>query len=110
MRWRKHLNKTFNFDIVANDLQDFIINILMLVPFGFLLKPIFQKYSITKTLIIGIGFSVLIEMLQLVLPINRSPQLSDIILNSLSCLIGIVSFILFKLIIIKLKSNKKKTI
>ena len=63
-----------------------------------------------KTLIIGIGFSVLIEILQLVLPINRSPQLSDIILNSLSCLIGILSFNLFKFIVMKLKSKKKKTI
>ena len=105
-----NLNKTFNFNLFPNTFQDVIINILMFVPLGFLLMPIFKKHAFVKTLLIGISFTIMIEISQLVLPISRNPQLSDIILNSLSCLIGIACFIILKLVSSKLKSKNKKTI
>ena len=101
------LNKSFDFNLISKNIQDFIINILMFIPLGFLLTPLFKTHTVLKTLLIGISFSILIEIMQLILPINRSPQLSDIVLNSLSCLIGIACFLLFRFIVAKLKSNKK---
>ena len=102
------VNKSFSFYPFAKTLTDFLINILMFVPLGFLLSPILKKHTLIKTLLIGFIFSTFIELMQLLLPIVRSPQLSDIILNTLSCLIGGLCFSLLKLfksLLTRKKSN-----
>ena len=102
------VNKSFSFYPFAKTLTDFLINILMFVPLGFLLSPIIKKHTLIKTLLIGLIFSTFIELMQLLLPIVRSPQLSDIILNTLSCLIGGLCFSLLKLfksLLTRKKSN-----
>ena len=101
-------NKPFNWEIISKKNTDFVINILMLVPLGFLLGPTFERFAIIKSVAICASFSIIIECMQLVLPIGRNPQLNDIILNTLSGLIGVICFYLLKLlrnIIIKIKKK-----
>lgn len=67
-------------------LLDILINFVMLVPLGVIFsvncrKAIFCKLTIG--LVIGLAIGVVIEVGQLLLPVERTPQLSDVIFNSL---------------------------
>lgn len=70
---------------------DVLINIFMLIPLGLVYKY-FSKNKFRKNilmlLLIGLCVGVLIETLQFILPVPRSVQLSDVILNSISVFIG----------------------
>lgn len=65
--------------------SNFLGNILLFVPIGVLL-PVATEWR-RKTLIVGCGFSVLIELIQLITQ-RGCLDPDDIILNSLGCLIG----------------------
>ena len=82
------IEKTFDFNSYDVGWQDFIINITMLAPLGIAVYMTSNKLKFFKVFLIGIltGFSI--EMLQLILPISRCPQLSDILLNAFSALWG----------------------
>lgn len=95
-------DKTFNFYPLAKDLGDFVINIFMLVPIGISVYNLSNKQKLVKTLLFGLVVGCFIEIMQLILPIARSPQLSDIILNSISGLLGGV----YAMIISKIKRKK----
>lgn len=101
--------KHFNCSFLANRKSDFFINILMFIPFGFLLGSLFNKQRVLKTSSIGLIATIMIEFVQYFMPSVRSAQLSDIILNFLSCLIGAVGFSLFYLLRNKIKKSNKNT-
>lgn len=74
-------------------------NILLGVPFGFLV-PCIWAIPMSRVLLAGIGFSVLIEGLQwiatsLVIAFpSRATDINDVILNSVGVLLGSVAFVL----------------
>lgn len=98
----------FVFDVFSTKIKDFFINIMMLIPLGYLLPALFKKNVVVKTIIFGFVFSLSIELTQFVFPISRLPQLSDIIFNTLGCAIGTLFFVLVKVIKNKIY-NKRKT-
>ncbi|MFC1505049.1 VanZ family protein [Thermodesulfobacteriota bacterium] len=75
---------------------DFIINFFCFIPFSYLLMSFLSgrnikggKVSIAvTTILIGIGISLLIEIIQFYIP-GRSSSLTDIIANGLGALCGI---------------------
>lgn len=80
----------------------FIVNLIMLLPFGFLFPIIYPKRK-EYTIIIGIGISCLIEFIQLFLP--RLTDTYDIFLNSIGVIIG---YLIYKIAYrIKNKSRKR---
>lgn len=86
----------------ANIERTFYLNILLLIPFGFLVPLIWKNYrKAYKIIILGAGFSLLIELSQLIT--NRTTDVDDLITNTLGALIG---FIIWKLFF---KKNLKKT-
>ena len=80
-------SKNFNFVPYTRDLQDILINITMLVPVGIFCAVNF-KHKILWAFLFGLFFGIGIEFLQFALPIIRSPQLSDVILNTISSGVG----------------------
>lgn len=75
--------------------RDFITNIILFVPVGFLLtlsRRSNKDSLMVKTLVYGLLFSLLIESAQQFLP-NRFPQVSDIITNGLGAWLGGFIFI-----------------
>lgn len=76
-------------------------NILFFVPFGFLFpnittsSPAFQKKRLLIVLIIGMLFSILIEIMQYVFCLGLC-ELDDVICNSLGALIGFRLYSLIK--------------
>lgn len=95
-------SEPINLNIIPFTTIDFIINIVLLFPIGvvIILFDFYKrnrcnlKKSIIKLLLVGliVGFSI--EFFQFILPVERTVQLSDIILNTLSCTLGGMYFAL----------------
>lgn len=90
---------------------DLVINLVMLIPIGIFVcfwskdKPIQARIL----LLIASGFlsGTLIELSQFILPITRSVQLTDVLLNTASVLIGGIICMIFILIISKIQKQKE---
>jgi glycopeptide antibiotics resistance protein len=96
--------------LTAQDLSTSLLNILLFVPFGFLF-PIVSKFRMKKTIIIGVLFSITIELLQLVTGILekvtfRIADVNDVIFNTLGAVIGYTLFIGFVRVARKGVSNR----
>lgn len=97
-------DKVFNFNPITKDVRDIVINIFMLVPIGLAVYNLSNKHRLFKAILFGLLTGAFIETMQFILPIARSPQLSDIILNTISSLIGAV----YALVLSKLKRQNKE--
>lgn len=82
--------------------MEFILNILLFIPLGFFCPIISKTYQQVKNiLLIGAGFSLVIEISQL-FTLHRATDINDIISNTLGALIGYGCF----RFIIKLRNEK----
>ena len=89
---------TFNlipFSATEFDVESYLLNIVLLVPLGVFLPLIWQRQDrFLKILLAGFGFSLLIELSQLV---NiRNSDIDDLLLNTLGAVIGYLLYRLFK--------------
>ncbi|PWJ51713.1 Glycopeptide antibiotics resistance protein [Faecalicatena contorta] len=83
----------------------YILNIIMLMPLGFLLPLIWKKYrTILKTIIAGFFFSLSIELGQLFN--RRSTEIDDVLMNVLGTILGFSIWLIFN----KLFKSKPKDI
>ena len=85
-------SKPINLSFAHLTTLDMFINIVMLIPIGTYFVFFNQNMRFWKmivfSLLIGLGVGLCIETLQFILPVQRSVQLSDIVFNSLSVMIG----------------------
>ena len=87
------------------DIVAYLQNVMLFMPFGFLMPFICNKKAdFISILYTGFGFSLLIEISQLLN--NRRTDIDDLILNTLGAVFG---FVLYKFFvnIIKTKSNQQ---
>lgn len=80
-------NNNFGYFVV-----NFLGNIAMFVPIGLFLPMLSQKCSLSKTLLIGLGISLLIELCQI--PLGRGVDIDDLWLNTLGAALGYALFAL----------------
>lgn len=66
-----------------------IMNILVFIPLGFLLKVSFPAMKLWQLLLLGIGLSVTIEVSQLIFH-KGFCEIDDVIHNGIGCLIGVL--------------------
>lgn len=96
-------SKNIHFSLLYGDMGDVIINIAMLIPIGayIVIRDDYRgkKYTIAKSLLVGIMIGLFIETMQFILPLSRSVQLRDVLLNGLSAMCGAVVYML----VLKLK-------
>ncbi len=78
-------------------LINFMGNIIMFMPIGFML-PLLYKISVKKVILLGSLFSLFIEISQLFL--QRGTDIDDLMLNTLGVVLGLVIY--------KLVDKKKK--
>lgn len=88
--WYKAINII---PILTIDIPTFILNIIMLVPFGMYLPLLSNKYqSVKKVAFMGLYFSLSFEVTQLLIRIilgnGRSTDINDLIANTLGAVIG----------------------
>lgn len=95
-------SKNVHFSLLYGGIRDVVINLAMVIPMGgyiVIYNACFdKKHILLKCLIIGliIGFSI--EALQFILPVSRSIQLRDMLLNALSTVIGgIIYIVIYKI-------------
>lgn len=82
--------------------MEFLLNVLLFIPLGFFCPMISKTYEQVKNvLLIGAGFSFVIEISQL-FTLHRATDINDIISNTLGVVIGYVCF----KFIMKLKDKK----
>lgn len=102
-------DKVINFSLVDIDKIDLLINLIMLIPVGLVVVYFNRRTLINRFImlfVIGVIFGIGLETLQFVLPVSRSVQLSDAILNTISVVMGGILGILYDCVI-KYKSRNK---
>ncbi len=96
---------------VMNNRGDFVrqvlLNVIMLMPFGFLLPFVNKKYSFKKIVLYTFLFSLSIELLQPLISGVRSADITDLITNTLG---GVIGYILYCLFISFIKKLRRKNI
>ena len=85
--------------LTPQDLKTSLLNILMLVPFGFGL-PFITNLRMKKIVVIGALFSIVIEFLQLITGFMakitfRIADINDVIFNTVGVAIGYILFVGF---------------
>ncbi len=91
-------------------IRQIVLNIIMTVPFGFLL-PLIKKENINllKVIFYTFLFSLMIEILQLIIISSyRSSDITDIITNVIGGIIGYIIYLIFKPLIMKILNYIKK--
>lgn len=72
----------------------YILNMIMFMPFGFLLPLIWKCFrKFWKVLLVGFGFSLLIEITQLFS--QRFSDIDDLLMNTVGACIGFVLWLVF---------------
>ena len=87
-----------------------ILNVILFIPFGFLLPVVFPKRAakLWLTTLYGFPLSLFIELTQLLLPgIGRAFDVDDLIFNTLGAVVGYLLYLLCRKIFnsIKKKNN-----
>jgi glycopeptide antibiotics resistance protein len=85
--------------LTPQDLNTSILNILLLIPFGFGL-PFITDFRMKKIVVIGALFSIVIELLQLITGFMakitfRIADINDVIFNTVGVAIGYILFVGF---------------
>lgn len=99
--------------LTLEDLKTSLLNILMLVPFGFGL-PFITNFRFKRVIIAGFLFSVAIELLQLITGFManttfRVADVNDLIFNTLGVAIGYILFAQFILVFRRFFSKRTST-
>jgi glycopeptide antibiotics resistance protein len=85
--------------LAPQDLKTSLLNILLLVPFGFGL-PFITNFRMKKVVFVGMVFSIGIELLQLMTGLIakitfRIADINDVIFNTVGVVIGYILFVGF---------------
>ena len=84
------------------DIMDLLINLAMLIPVGLMIWDRNRSLALNclKSSIFGCFIGFCVETLQFVLPVNRTVQIQDIIINTGSAIIGtILMWLIIKLFV-----------
>lgn len=76
-------------------LEGIILNILLFIPFGYLLPSLFPRLRWWQVVLLGLAFSLCIELLQLITKLGYA-DVDDLINNTLGAAIG---WLCYKLIL-----------
>jgi glycopeptide antibiotics resistance protein len=95
----KELNLIPLLTLTPQDLQTSLLNILLMVPFGFGL-PFISNFRMKKVVVLGLLFSIAIELMQLLTGYLakitfRVADVNDVIFNTVGVAIGYLLFIGF---------------
>ena len=97
--------------LTPQDLETSLLNILLLIPFGFGL-PFITNFRMKKMVVIGALFSIVIEFLQLITGFLakitfRVADVNDVIFNTVGVAIGYILFVGFVHIYRHISHNRK---
>jgi glycopeptide antibiotics resistance protein len=87
------------FNLTSDDLKTSLLNILLFIPFGFGL-PFIKNIQMKKVVIVGVLFSITIELLQFITGYMsgitfRVVDVNDVIFNTIGVIVGYILFTRF---------------
>lgn len=99
--------------LTAEDLKTSLLNILLMVPFGFGL-PFITDLRFKKVVLAGALFSIAIELLQLLTGLIgsmsfRVADINDVIFNMTGVVIGYVLFLVFERLVVDVRQRIHST-
>lgn len=114
----KWFSKSFSTTFYSGDAFHTILNALMLSPIGIMSvqhsKASGKKHSLTRGIILGLITGTAIETLQWALPIERTPDIYDILLNTAGASLGATGMVCVEAIKTKLfpttQNSKQKSL
>ena len=77
--------------IEGDSFDEIGLNLVMFIPIGFLISVVARKNKITTSLLGGVGFSLLIEMLQYYLT-KGVTDTGDVLNNTIGTIVGMMSY------------------
>lgn len=86
------LSKEISWGFSSLSFVDVALNLVMLIPVGIIfsvLSPEPIKMQLIWSFVIGLSLGIIIELGQFMLPVRRSVQLSDVLFNTLSVILGV---------------------
>ncbi len=97
--------------LTLEDLKTSLLNILMMMPFGFGL-PFITSFRFKQVVVVGLLFSVVIELLQMVTGFMadttfRVADINDLIFNTIGVTVGYILFAQFVLVFRRVSRNWK---
>lgn len=107
----KNLNLIPFITLIPQDLKTSLLNILLLIPFGFGL-PFITDFHMKKVVVVGALFSIAIEFLQLITGLMakitfRVADINDVIFNTVGVAVGYILFVGFVRIYRHISRNRK---
>lgn len=87
----------------GNFIRQIILNVIMTIPFGFLLPVANKNINLIKTVLLTMSFSICIEFLQLFSITFRATDITDVITNTAGGLIGYLIYAAVRNIMLKIK-------
>ena len=106
-------DKVIKLNVLSVDIVDLIINLIMLIPIGLVVAYFLKRkvvYKLAIAAVVGLLIGLILESIQFILPVYRSPQLTDIILNMVSVVIGCCIGIVYDKLYYKLRREKWRNI
>ena len=76
-------------------LLEWLSNVAMFLPFGFLVAEMLERGAWWKATIAGLAFSTAIEMIQFLFFVQRTASVLDVLANTLGALVGAAAFMVF---------------
>lgn len=96
--WTYNLFPFWSYQAIREGRDDILVqvimNVLAFIPIGFLLGT-FKGLKCWRVLLVGLCFSILIELLQLVLKRGLT-EIDDVVHNGVGCMIGYWAFVGFR--------------
>lgn len=83
-------------------IRQIILNVIMTIPFGFLLPLKNKNIKLLKTIYYTFLMSLSIELLQPLINSSRSSDITDLITNVLGGIIGYILYLIFKPFVFKI--------
>ena len=83
-----------SFSDLRKIILDFLLNIMLYIPFGLALPFIWKYASYVKTILIGFACTMLIEFMQAF--ISRDPSIDDVICNTIGAVFGYILYLKMK--------------
>lgn len=100
------------FKITSLELNEFInnmlLNIALFVPLGLLLPLVWGKANFAKTVLVGLGFTLMVEIIQPF--VRRNGDIDDVIFNTLGTVVGYLLYLLIKNLFPKFAAKCKVTV
>lgn len=92
LEWLHHrgIPLWFNYSLV-----EWLSNVVMFLPLGFLVAQYFKNLRILKTTVVGFALSSAIESVQLLFFEQRTASVLDIVANTLGTFLGSTIFVIF---------------